>query len=329
MVHIINSANTALAENIYALTKIYPHLAQIPNLPAIYNRCHDKDAIPIISGGGSGHEPAHFGYVGQGMLAAAISGPIFIPPKFEDILEVIRFMNKGKGVFLIIKNFDADIREFSKAIHIARKDGIPVKYIISHDDISIDSADFSVRHRGVAGTVLLHKIIGEAARQGASLNELESIALELATSVATLGVATSPVTIPGETVPYFDLGECEISFGVGIHGEPGYYTTTFTSSETLANELINKLKLRFKWEAGDDYILLINNLGGSSKLEELTFAHDVIKLLEIEGINLKSIHTGHFITSLDMKGLSISLCKIKQPFWIEYLQKPTNAFAWK
>lgn len=329
MVHIINSVKTTLAENIYALTKLYPHLAQIPNLPAIYDRFHDEDIIPVISGGGSGHEPAHFGYVGQGMLAAAISGPIFIPPKAEEIIEVIRFMNKGKGVFLIVKNFDADIREFSKAIQIAREEGIPVKYIVSHDDISIEPANFSVRHRGIAGTILLHKIIGEAARQGASLDELESIALELATSIATLGVATSPVTMPGECVPYFNLDKCEISFGVGIHGEPGYYTTNFTSSEALANELINKLKLRFKWKSGDDYILLINNLGGSSKLEELTFTHDVIQLLEIEGINLKSIHTGHFITSLDMKGLSVSLCKVKRSFWIEYLHQSTTAFAWK
>lgn len=328
MVHIINSPKTALAENIYALTRVYPHLAQIPNLPAIYDRFFDENIIPVISGGGSGHEPAHFGYVGQGMLAAAISGPIFVPPKAQEIIEVIRFMNRGKGVFLIIKNFDADICEFSKAINQARQEGIPVKYIVSHDDISIESANFSVRHRGVAGTILLHKIIGEAARQGASLDELEAIALELATSIATLGVATSPVTMPGESVPYFNLAKCEISFGVGIHGEPGYYTTHFTSSETLANEIVNKLKLRFKWQVGEEYILLVNNLGGSSKMEELTFTHDVIQLLEIEGIQLKSIHTGHFITSLDMKGLSVTLCKVKQPYWIDYLHKPTAAFAW-
>lgn len=138
MVHIINSIHSSIQQNINAITRMYPHLSQLKQLPVIYHNQHDSSVVPIISGGGSGHEPAHAGYVGDGMLAAAISGPIFVPPCAEHILETIRFLHQGKGVFVIIKNFDADIKEFSQAIYQARKEGIPVKYVISHDDISVE-----------------------------------------------------------------------------------------------------------------------------------------------------------------------------------------------
>ena len=192
MSQIYNQIENALQESIDALVRIYPFLSQVPNLPAIYNNKQDSNIIPIISGGGSGHEPAHFGYVGEGMLTAAISGPIFEPPKAKQIFELIKFVDKGKGVFLIIKNFEKDLKEFSEAITLARQIGIKIKYIVSHDDISIEKLNFRTRHRGVAGTILLHKILGYYALNGASLDELEQVALKLSTSMATLGVATKP-----------------------------------------------------------------------------------------------------------------------------------------
>lgn len=172
------------------------------------------------------------------MLTAAISGPIFIPPRAHDILETIRFLNNGKGVFIIIKNFEADIKEFSETIHQAREEGILVKYTISHDDISVEKSNFQIRHRGVAGTILLHKILGQAAKNGASLDELEKIAFSLSTSIATLLKDEEPI---------FDLPSQYISYGIGIHGEPGYRMRSFESSEVLAVELINKIKMKFKW----------------------------------------------------------------------------------
>lgn len=327
MAQLINRKSDSVQQSISAITTIYPHLSQLKKLPIIYNNQLDT-TVPIISGGGSGHEPAHFGYVGNGMLTAAICGDIFIPPHAEEILEAIRFAHKGNGVFIIVKNFEADIKEFAKAVKAARKEGITIKYIVSHDDISVETSNFQVRHRGVAGTLLLHKILGEAAKRGANLDELEQMALSLSTSIATLGVATKPATIPGEDKKLFSLENDEISFGIGIHGEPGYRTTKFISSEHLANELVNKLRMRLKWKDGDDYILLINNLGGTSKLEELVFTNDVLQLLELEGLHLKFIKTGHLITSLDMSGLSITLCKVKDEKWVDYLESPTDAFAW-
>ena len=328
MVHIINSIHSSIQQNINAITRMYPHLSQLKQLPVIYHNQHDSSVVPIISGGGSGHEPAHFGYVGDGMLAAAISGPIFVPPCAEHILETIRFLHRGKGVFVIIKNFDADIKEFSQAIYQARKEGIPVKYIISHDDISVEKSNFQIRHRGVAGTILLHKILGQAAKEGTSLDELEKLALSLSTSIATLGVATKSTTLPSQQLPIFDLPQGQISYGIGIHGEPGYRMVTFESSELLAVELINKIKMKFKWQEGQEFILLINNLGGTSKLEELVFTDDILQLLDIEGLKLSFIKTGHLITSLDMAGLSVTLCRVSNTFWLKALETPTNAFAW-
>lgn len=328
MVHIINSIHSSIQQNINAITRMYPHLSQLKQLPVIYHNQHDSSVVPIISGGGSGHEPAHFGYVGDGMLAAAISGPIFVPPCAEHILGTIRFLHQGKGVFVIIKNFDADIKEFSQAIYQARKEGIPVKYIISHDDISVEKSNFQIRHRGVAGTILLHKILGQAAKEGASLDELEKLALSLSTSIATLGVATKSATLPSKQLPIFDLPQGQISYGIGIHGEPGYRMVPFESSELLAVELINKIKMKFKWQEGQEFILLINNLGGTSKLEELVFTDDILQLLDIEGLKLPFVKTGHLITSLDMAGLSVTLCRVSDSFWLRALETPTNAFAW-
>ena len=328
MTQIINTADLAIEQSLACLPLLYPQLELLPGTGIITYRGQDNQSIPILSGGGSGHEPAHAGYVGQGMLTGAVAGSLFQPPKSEEILRAIHKLHQGKGVFLIVKNFEADLAEFGRAIQIARKEEIPIKYIVSHDDISIDSPHFQVRHRGVAGTILLHKILGEAARQGASLEQLEAIGLELSTNIATLGVATRSATLPGQEEPIFDLLEKHISFGIGIHGEAGYKTEPFQSSEQLAIELVNKLKLKFHWKEKERYILLINNLGATSKMEELIFTNDVLQLLELEGLQIPFIKTGHLITSLDMAGLSVTLCPIKQDFWLDYLQAETDAFAW-
>lgn len=328
MVQVCNKGMDFVLESIEAITRVNAHLEQIEDLAAVYYREVSENQIPILSGGGSGHEPAHFGYVGKGMLTAAISGPIFVPPCADAILKVIRFLNRGKGVFVIIKNFEADLREFSQAIYQARSEGIPVKYVVSHDDISVETSNFKLRHRGVAGTVLLHKIIGQAAYEGASLEELERLGLEVSTAMATLGFATKPATILGDNHPMFQLEPGNISFGIGIHGEPGYRTVPFQSSEILANELINKLKMKLKWQDGESFILVINNLGATSKMEELIFTSDVLEFLALDELEIVFTKTGCLVTSLDMAGLSITLCRLQDKKWLQYLQAPTDAFGW-
>ncbi|KHD46083.1 DhaKLM operon coactivator DhaQ [Streptococcus hongkongensis] len=329
MVTILNHKEEMISQYMSGVLASHPHLAKLKDLPVIYNRHQDPSIIPILSGGGSGHEPAHTGFIGDGMLSAAIYGELFTPPTSQDILEALRFLDKGKGVFVIIKNFEADIREFHSAIQIARSEGIMVKYIVSHDDISVEpKKNFRMRHRGLAGTIILHKILGQAAFEGASLDEIESLAFDLATEIATIGFATKSARMPNAVLPLFDLIDNHISYGIGIHGEEGYRTVEFSSSEQLAVEIVNKLQIKFHWQENEQFILMVNNLGTATDLEQGIFLNDILQLLDLEGLQLPFIKNGKYITSLDMTGISVTLCRLKNPKWLDYLQAPSNAYAW-
>lgn len=329
MVAIINQAERVIAHYMDGFLVAHPELGRLSQAPVITVREVNHDSIPVISGDGSGHEPMHVGFVGQGMLTAAVYGELFTPPTADEILCAIRHVDKGRGVFVIIKNFEADLLSFQEAIRQARKEGIQVKYVLSHDDISVDTKkNFQKRHRGLAGTILLHKIVGAAAQSGMSLDCLEELALSASTEMATIGFATSSAHVPQGTSPLFELKEGEISYGIGIHGEEGYRTVSFESSEQLANEIVNKLKLRFRWREGEEFLLLVNNLGTISELEQGIFLNDICQLLDVEGLRLPFIKTGRFATSLDMAGLSVTLCRLKDQTWLHYLQEPTTAPAW-
>lgn len=307
----------------------HTHLSYLSETGILYDNTLDNKAVPIISGGGSGHEPAHIGYVGAGMLAAAVTGPLFVPPIAKNILKAIRQVNSGKGVFVIIKNFEADLKEFKKAIEEARTEGIDVRYIVSHDDISVNTYNFHKRHRGVAGTILLHKVLGAFAKEGASIDEIEQLALSLSPEIYTLGVALAPVNFPHHRTSFL-LAEDEVSFGVGIHGEPGYRIEKFEGSERIAVELVNKLKAEINWQkkANKNYILLVNGLGSPTLMELYHFQYDVMRLLELEGLSIKFCKVGNLMTSCDMSGISLTLCSVKDPKWLDYLNAPTGAFAW-
>ncbi|HFI0398102.1 TPA: DhaKLM operon coactivator DhaQ [Streptococcus suis] len=329
MVFIKNKQTTIIDEYMDGFCRTNAEVKKVSGLPIVLQKVQDDHLVPIISGGGSGHEPAHIGFVGKGMLTAAVYGEIFTPPTAEEVLAAIRTVNRGRGVFLIVKNFEADLLSFGKAIERARQEGIEVKYIVSHDDISVDTKNnFRMRHRGLAGTILLHKILGAAALSGYDLNALEQLGLSIATEIATIGFATKSAYLPNAALPLFDLEEGEISYGIGIHGEEGYRTVRFESSEQLANEIVNKLKLKFRWQEGEEYILLVNNLGSMSEVEQGIFLNDICQFLELEGLRISFIKTGKFMTSLDMGGISVTLCRVKDQLWLDFLQAPTTALAW-
>lgn len=329
MVFIRNRQTTIIEEYMDGFCRTNVEVKKVSGFPIVLQKMQDGQSVPIISGGGSGHEPAHVGFVGKGMLTAVVYGEIFMPPTTEEVLAAIRAVDKGKGVFLIVKNFEADLLSFGKAIEMARQEGIAVKYIVSHDDISVDTKNnFRMRHRGLAGTILLHKILGAAALSGYDLNALEQLGLSIATEIATIGFASKSTYLPNAALPLFDLEEGQISFGIGIHGEEGYRTVAFESSEQLANEIVNKLKLKFRWNEGEEYILLVNNLGSMSEIEQGIFLNDICQFLELEGLKISFIKTGKFMTSLDMGGISVTLCRVKDQKWLDFLQAPTTALAW-
>ena len=288
MKKIINEPTKVVDEMLNGLEFVHSDLVKrVKGFDVIQRTSEKTGKVAIISGGGSGHEPAHAGFVGEGMLSAAICGAVFTSPTPDQILEAIKQSDEGAGVFTVIKNYSGDVMNFEMAKDLAEMEGIKIKYIVSHDDISIEKLNFRTRHRGVAGTILLHKILGYYALNGASLDELEQVALKLSTSMATLGVATKPANLPNHENDMFKLAPDTISYGIGIHGEEGYRTEKFISSELLANELINKLRMNLKWKPKDPYILLINNLGATTRLEELIFSNDVLQLLDIDRLNIK------------------------------------------
>lgn len=285
--------------------------------------------VAIISGGGSGHEPAHMGFVGEGMLSAAVCGQIFVPPNPEQVLAAIRHVDGEKGVLLIIKNFKADVESFLAAEAIAKDEGRHVDHVIVDDDISVEEdSSYNKRKRGVAGTVLVHKILGAAACEGYTLEQLKELGASIIRNLHTLGVALTPANNPEQKEPPFTLRENEVYFGIGIHGEKGYRKESFSSSERLAIELMNKLRSLYRWKKDERFAVLINGLGATPLMEQYLFANDIRRLMELEGLDAGFVKVGTYLTSIDMKGISLSLLRIDDPQWLEWLKADVKAPKW-
>lgn len=303
-------------------------LERVPQTGILLRRQRISNKVAVISGGGTGHEPAHSGYVGANLLAASINGPIFTPPPPEEILTAIEQADQGSGVFLIIKNFEADVTNFLVAEGLAIAKGIRVSHVIVNDDCSIEKENFKKRRRGVAGTVFVHKIVAGAAAEGLGLESLAQLAEAVVMSLNTLGVALSPGTLPGTERSQFQLADSDSSFGIGIHGEAGYREEPLESSEKIANELVNKLKSQYALKPGSHLAILVNGLGSTPYMELAIFANDVRRLLELEGIEIHFKKVGNFMTSLNMAGVSLTFLELKDPSWLAYLRLPTDAYGW-
>ncbi|MGX6978279.1 DhaKLM operon coactivator DhaQ [Vagococcus elongatus] len=332
MSQIINRKKDMISQTLNGVAFIHQEtLQRVPKTGIIKrkNIAESKNKVALISGGGSGHEPAHFGYVGKGMLSASVSGPIFVPPSADEILQAIQSVGQEAGVLLIIKNFEADVSVFLEAKAAAHALGIAVEHVLVNDDCSIEEGSFKKRRRGVAGTVLVHKILGAAAEEGATLQELVHLGQRVVESMNTLGVALNPGNMIADERQLFELGDGEISFGIGIHGEAGYRTETFYSSEYLANELVNKLLVQYEIPEGKDFAILINGLGSTTLMEQFIFANDIQRLLTLASIKVVFQKAGNFMTSTNMAGVSLTFLELKEKKWLDYLSAPTEAFAWQ
>lgn len=325
---IINEPKNALNQAIQGIQWAYPNLTWVPHTLGCYDRNFQDDQIPLIAGGGSGHDPAHWGYVGTGMLTAAIMGQVFQPPTPQEIIKVTKQVTQQRRAFFIVKNFPADVAAFTAAQQQLQAEHWQTGLCIVADDISVDNASLKQRRRGVAGTILVHKILGAAAVQGASINELNQLASTLVANIHTIGVAASGAHIPGQATVSFTLNPGEIYYGIGIHGEPGYRREPFQSSELLAQELISKLHLNFQWHAGDHYAVFVNSLGGTTPMELMVFNNDVHELLTLAALEIDFNKVGTFLTSNGMHGLSLTLLKLADPAWLTALNQPVTTAAW-
>lgn len=329
MTQIINKPKDTVSQVLNGVAFIHQDkLERIKNTGIIKYKNIKKNQVAVISGGGSGHEPAHFGYVGSGMLSASVSGPIFIPPKATEILKAIKEVNSEMGTLLIIKNFEADVTAFLEAEKLAKEAGLLVEHVIVNDDCSIEEGSYKKRRRGVAGTIFVEKILGAAAQSGMTLGELKMLGEEVILATNTLGVALASGKEVGSEAEIFHLEKGQISFGIGIHGEAGYREETFFSSEYLANELINKLLAQYKDFPVERIGLMINGLGATTVMEQYIFANDVKRLLQLEGIEVVFQKSGDFMTSTNMAGISLTFLALKEDKWLDYLKEETDAFAW-
>ncbi|MGX7394339.1 dihydroxyacetone kinase subunit DhaK [Carnobacterium mobile] len=329
MKKIINDPSSVLDEMLSGLTFAYEDLVErLPETNVIHRKTAQNKKVALVSGGGSGHEPAHAGFVGKGMLSAAVCGEVFTSPTPDQIYEAIKASDEGEGVFLIIKNYSGDVMNFDMAKDLAEMDDIAVEFVIVDDDVAVEDSTYTAGKRGIAGTVLVHKILGAAAEKGASLAEIKELADKLVSNVKSIGVALRAATVPEVGKPGFELAEDEIEFGVGIHGEPGYRREKIKPSKDLAKELIERLKSEFQWEKEEQYAVLVNGMGGTPLMEQFIFMNDVKNLLAEEGIVLAYKKVGDYMTSIDMQGLSLTLVKLEDGQWLDYLTAPVTTIAW-
>lgn len=270
----------------------------------------NSDKVVLISGGGSGHEPAHAGFVGTGMLDASVCGEIFASPSQIQVYRCIRATAGDKGALLIIKNYSGDIMNFQNAAALARIDGITVEYVKVADDIAVEDSLYTVGRRGVAGTVFVHKVAGAAAEAGLGLGEVKRVAQKCADNVRSLGFAYTSCTVPAKGTPTFQLGEMEMEYGVGIHGEPGVKREPVLEADILASRMVKALAGELGLKKGDRTALIVNGFGATPLLELYILNHYVMRELAAAGIIMFRVFVGNYMTSIDMAGASISILKL-------------------
>lgn len=328
MKKIINQPEDVLNEMLEGLTFAYSDLVErVAETDVIVKKDKEAGKVALVSGGGSGHEPSHAGFVGRGMLSAAVCGEVFTSPTPDQVLEGIKAADQGAGVFLIIKNYSGDVMNFEMAKDLAEMEGIDVETVIVDDDIAVEDSLYTAGRRGVAGTVLVHKVLGAAAEEGRSLQEMKELADKLVPNIKTLGLALAGATVPAVGHPGFELGADEIEFGVGIHGEPGYRKEKLQPSKELAKEIVGKLKQEFDWKQGDTFGLLVNGLGSTPLMEQFIFMNDVKGLLAEEGLNITFKKVGDVMTAIDMTGLSLTMIRLEDD-WLDLLNTSVTTIAW-
>lgn len=327
MKKIINNPNDVVKEALEGMQMAYRgKLEYVPGFELIVRK-NLKNKVGIISGGGSGHEPLHAGYVGEGMLDAAVAGNIFSSPSPDRISEAIERVDKGQGVLLVIKNYSGDIMNFGLSKDLAQAEDKTVASVIVKDDVAVEDSTYSTGRRGIAGTVFVHKIAGAMAEKGATLNEVERVANKAIANIRSMGMAMSACTLPAVGKPGFTLAEDEIEVGMGIHGEPGIERTKIKTAKETAKTLIDKILKDYDY-VGSEVALLVNGLGATPLMELYILNKEVCNILQEKNIKVYKNMVGNYTTALDMAGCSLTLMKLDEELK-ELLDAPCDTPAWK
>ncbi len=312
MKKLINGIDNIVDEMLNGMIKAHPeYVGRVDGTDVVIRTGAKKaDKVVLISGGGSGHEPAHGGFVGKGMLDAAVAGAVFTSPTPDQVYEAIKATECGKGALLIIKNYTGDVMNFEMAADMAGDEDIKVDKVIVADDVAVENSTWTTGRRGIAGTIFVHKIAGAAAEEGRDLADVKAVAEKVIANVRSMGMAIEPCTVPAVGKPSFELEEDEVEIGIGIHGEPGTHREKITTAAQTVDHLLGKILDEGIYGEGDEVAVMVNGMGGTP-LMELYVANDrVADVLAEKKIKVYKTLVGNYMTSLDMAGFSITLLKL-------------------
>jgi len=283
--------------------------------------------VALVSGGGSGHEPTHGGFVGPGMLDAACAGAVFTSPTPDQMFDASRVVDGGAGVFYVVKNYTGDVLNFEMAGELAVAEGIETDYVVTNDDVAVEDSTYTSGRRGIAGTIFVHKICGAAADDGKDLAGIKELAERVNSNVRSMGMALTSCTPPESGEPIFDIGEDEMEIGIGIHGEPGIERKNLEPSDQMVDEMLAKILGDSVNYSGSEVAVMVNGMGGTPLMElYVAYAH-VADVLEREGIQVFGMpYVGDYMTSLEMAGFSITLLKLDDEMK-PYLTAPCDVAA--
>lgn len=330
MKKLINDPRDLVRELLEGTVDLSPGLALLDSENVVLRADLPEPAarkVAVISGGGSGHEPAHAGYVGRGMLTAAVAGDVFTSPSTDAVLAAILAASGPAGALLVVKNYTGDRLNFGLAAELARQQGIPVEMVVVADDVALRDLVQRDRRRGIAGTVLVHKLAGAAADRGMALEQVARIARDAAGRLGSMGVALGACIVPAAGKPGFELGAGEIEFGLGIHGEKGVERTRLRSAQEIVASLLDTILADLSPAAGAPVALLVNGLGATPPMELAVVAREALAALRSRGLEVERAWCGNFMTAIEMPGVSLTVMPLRGDDG-ELLDHPADAPAW-
>ena len=308
MKKLINSPETVLAEALDGFAGAHADIVVLGEERKVVRRRELRSGkVALLSGGGSGHEPLHAGFVGRGMLDAACPGQVFTSPSPDQMIAAAQAVDGGRGCLFIVKNYEGDVMNFEMA---AEACGLEVRTVITDDDVAVEKSTWSIGRRGVAGTLVVEKVVGAAAEEGRDLDALKTLGDDVNARTRSMGVALTSCTVPAAGKPNFELPDDEMEMGVGIHGEPGRRRVKLESADKIAAEIVEAIVHDLAPATGERVLLLVNGFGATPSMELYLMANSARKLLEARGLKVVRQLVGNYVTSLDMAGCSITVTAV-------------------
>jgi len=329
MKKLINKPENVEKEILEGIVKAHgEYVKKLPGFNVLVRVKKKENKVALVSGGGSGHEPAHGGFVGEGMLDGAVAGAVFTSPTPDQVFEAIKAVDGGQGVLLIIKNYTGDVMNFEMAAEMAEMEGIKVEKVIVNDDVAVEGSLYTTGRRGVAGTIFVHKIAGALAEKGATLEEVKAVAEKVIANVRTMGMALTPCTVPAAGKPGFELSEHEMEMGIGIHGEPGTHREALVEADKIVDHMMTKILGDMDLKAKDEVAVMVNGFGGTPLMELYIVNNHVYDVLNEKGIKIYRTFVGNYMTSIEMAGCSVTVLKLDEETK-ELLDAKANTIAFR